>query len=147
MPSTNLPKHGDSIIEQVRDPLTGSVRYVAKRQFQQFLDDLSNISESEPTDLDDLQNQVAGTDAMVRSDIAKLIKNVTNVANMVAGLADVDSMVRRTMAENTRLRKEVYNQKQLIVDNDAIIQRQQHEINRLQRRLNDLEQLTYGNSD
>ena len=96
--ANNVPKHGDPIIEQQESSL-GGVKFVASRQFQQFLDDLSSLS----IDVDDDEEQD------VVSISVQIGKNSATIRATLTQLDDITEYVTAIDAENSRLKAVIKN--------------------------------------
>jgi len=123
--SSNLTRHGDEIIERVKDA-TGQVRFVAKRQFQQFLDEVGdviniiNINDGTTITSDSTQ-QNAATDATIHSRFSDLLNKTSLLKEQAQEIQVNGSNISTLIAENSRLKKQLNGVQQGISDTDSLL--------------------------
>lgn len=132
----NNPRHGDAIIKMVPDGLGGN-KFIASRQFQQFLDDLGADQITASTDGDDdLQLINAGQDA-INSKISSLQSSITYLDDKAQESQSNSAMI----ADNRDLRLLVNDSVELINITNSQLMHYQAISSKMNKRLDELEQL------
>lgn len=121
--SSNLTRHGDEIVEKIVDA-TGRSRLVAKRQFQQFLDEVGGIvndANNQTVDLSDLLQLATSDSARIDSDLSSLSKKVLSLLSTVQEIYVNSADLSIVKAENIALRKELASTLQILSVNDSTL--------------------------
>lgn len=143
--SSNLTRHGDEIIEQVTDA-TGRTKFVAKKQFQQFLDEVGTVV--------NVINVEGGTTTVVQqltsegSFIPQLLVENSKLKKDINALLQIlnenDSQQSAGISQLSSLKKSNSDNKQLIAEQKAIIDTLTGQLSKMDKRINNLEQLIHG---
>lgn len=137
MSSSNLPRHGDAIIEQKEGAL-GRRSLVARPQFQQFLDELGTLLDNPDIDLSDITQIISS--ANYGSRIASLGSKVNKLKDSEQVTFINDALISRLRADNATLRRTIaINDQEINVLRSAVTSTQSA-VKELRRRINDLEQ-------
>lgn len=111
--TSNIPKHGDPIIEERTDSL-GAKKLSASRQFQQFLDQLGGLFDQTSTSSDDviqLLSSNVGEIGILKAENARLSK--INACNSQS-LANMEAILGRIISEGRIMNKRIDEVEQLI---------------------------------
>ncbi len=143
MPSSNLPRHGDSIIDRVNTTL--GEKLIANRQFQEFLDELGTLVDSTPTDINDVFQLVESNSAEFSSQIANILDRFEKISfpeqEIYVNQSTIDSM----MSVVQKSIKSIESNNQLILAQNAAIDTLDSRYSKILKKVEDLEQEINGN--
>ena len=142
MNSSNLPRHGDEIIEQKVSAL-GTTTLIAKRQFQQFLDELGTLLDNQDINLSDITQIVESLNYGSR--ITRLSSAVKILSDSSQLVMVNNSLISRLRADNATLRKSAESNKQELESLQSVLSSTKSAISKLTRKVNDLEQVSNVN--
>ena len=139
--SSNLPRHGDPIIQETPDSLGGN-KLIASPQFQEFLDELGrlvNSSNQEPLSIEDLIQLITDNESTIKSSFSNLLNkiNAINIDHIYIN----DAKISQIIAINNSLQNQIIDNGQLINVQNSLIEQQSVQLSKVNERVNDLEQL------
>ncbi len=140
MGSSNVPKHGESIIDQQQSAL-GASKLVANKQFQRFLDELGTLFDQAAISNADIIQLLAGDSATFESRLSFLRSMVIDLGNASQEIYANKTTIDKLTSENRRLNKIIEENSQSLAGVDSALANILQSGRAMNRRIDELEQL------
>jgi hypothetical protein len=108
--ASNIPKHGDKIIERREDQL-GGVKFVASFQFQRFLDEIGSLVQQSD---DSADQDIVSISVQIGRNSANINANRDQIEELFDHVASADT-------ENAKLRALINNHIQSFSDLEQVV--------------------------
>lgn len=100
MTASNIPRHGEGIIEAIPSVL-GEIRYVASFQFQQFLDSLGGAQDSSTVNTQDIDQLLQITNSKSNGKITLNASKIIDLSQLISRLSGEINRLRGKLNKET----------------------------------------------